>query len=184
MIYPRHRGAISHGSTCRPSSEAPESNAGTTGEQTATSGSDERDTPKRRQYGLLYPRASSPLTENFPGRSCLGACAKSVADGVKSLTCRVFAACYEMRRGSVPGRKRRRVRTSSLGRVPLVGEDKAESPGFVRRFNEKMELADIEIAAWRGDISSASSVVPLIVQTKKGRCPWYDRTPLIRTLVV
>lgn len=119
---------------------------------------------------LLYPRASSPLTENFPGAKLARGVAKSVADGVKSLTCRVFAACYEMRRGSVPGRKRRRVRTSSLGRVPLVGEDKAESPGFVRLFNEKMELADIEIAAWRGDISSASSVVPLIVQTKKGRC--------------
>lgn len=42
-------------------------------------------------------------------------------------------------------------RTQSLGRVQPVPEDEAESPGFVRRFDPKMELADIEIAAWRGE---------------------------------
>jgi hypothetical protein len=38
-----------------------------------------------------------------------------------------------------------------LGSVQLVPQDEAESPGFVRRFDPKMELADIEIAAWRGE---------------------------------
>ena len=181
-ICPRSWNAISHGSTRRLISEGSESDASTPArEQTPTSSATSATRLLLAERGLLGPRRNSPLTEDL-WRSWLGAWLKHwpESDDRRVLS---SPAGYETRGWSVPAEKFRRVRTQSLGRVPLVGEDKAESPGFVRRFDEKMELADIEIAAWRGDISSASSVVPLIVQTKKGRCPWYDRTPLIRTLV-
>lgn len=139
--------------------------------------------PKRRQGGLLYPRASSPLTENFPAKLAL-LVARSLAVGSRSPACRVLPHVTKRAGGlcqpkNFAGYGRNRLAVSNLSvkigpnRLALCGDS-----------TKKMELADIEIAAWRGDISSASSVVPLIVQTKKGRCPWYDRTPLIRTLVV